>query len=104
VPAAATPAVATDEPFRIAIVMPSSKDDIAWSQSMYSALVAVQTEMGGESALEIAVSENMFQVADAAAAIRGYAADDNDLVIAHGTQYGDSMFEVAIDFPETSFA
>jgi len=71
---------------------------------MYSALVAVQTEMGGESALEIAVSENMFQVADAAAAIRGYAADDNDLVIAHGTQYGDSMFEVAIDFPETSFA
>lgn len=71
---------------------------------MYSALVAVQAEMGGESAMEIAVSENMFQVADAAAAIRDYAADGNDLVIAHGTQYGNSMFEVARDFPETSFA
>lgn len=106
--AAETPAAAeeaaTDEPFRIAIVMPSSKEDIAWSQSMYAALVAVQTEMGGESAMQIAVSENMFQVADAAAAIRDYAADGNDLVIAHGTQYGNSMFEVAKDFPETSFA
>lgn len=106
--AAETPAAAeeaaTGEPFRIAIVMPSSKEDIAWSQSMYSALVAVQAEMGGESALEISVSENMFQVADAAAAIRDYAADGNHLVIAHGTQYGNSMFEVAKDFPETSFA
>lgn len=71
---------------------------------MYAALVAVQTEMGGESAMQISVSENMFQVADAAAAIRDYAADGNNLVIAHGTQYGNSMFEVAKDFPETSFA
>ena len=102
-PAAGGEAAAGD-PCRIAIVMPSSKEDIAWSQAMYTALVAVQTEMGGESALQIAVSENMFQVADAAAAIRDYAADGNHLVIAHGTQYGNSMFEVAKDFPETSFA
>lgn len=102
--AAAEEAAATGEPFRVAIVMPSSTEDIAWSQSMYSALMAVQAEMGGESALQISVSENMFQVADAAAAIRDYAADGNQLVIAHGTQYGDSMFEVARDFPETSFA
>ena len=94
----------SDGPFRIAIVMPSSTTDIAWSQAMYDALVAVQTEMGGEGALEIAYSENMFQVTDAAAAIRDYAADGYDLVIAHGTQYGNSMFEVATDFPETSFA
>ncbi|MCB0060694.1 MAG: BMP family protein [Caldilineaceae bacterium] len=102
--APAEESAAGGEPFRVAIVMPSSTEDIAWSQSMYSALVAVQTEMGGESAMEISVSENMFQVADAAAAIRDYAADGNDLVIAHGTQYGNSMFEVAKDFPETSFA
>lgn len=95
---------AAGEPFRVAIVMPSTAEDIAWSQAMYTALVAVQAEMGGESAMEIAVSENMFQVADAAAAIRDYAADGNNLVIAHGTQFGNSMFEVARDFPETSFA
>jgi len=91
-------------PFRIAIVMPSSTTDLAWSQAMYDALKSVQAELGGESAVEIAYSEGMFQVTDAAAAIRDYAADGYDLVIAHGTQYGNSMFEVAVDFPETSFA
>ncbi|RME64846.1 MAG: BMP family ABC transporter substrate-binding protein [Caldilineae bacterium] len=95
---------ASSEPFRVAIVMPSSTTDLAWSQAIYSALVAVQEEMGGESAMEIAYSENMFQVTDAAAAIRDYASEGYDLVIAHGTQYGNSMFEVAADFPETSFA
>ena len=60
--------------------------------------------MGGEDALEIAYTENMFQVADAAHAIRDYATDGYDLVIAHGAQYGNTLFEVAADFPETSFA
>jgi basic membrane protein A len=71
---------------------------------MYDALLAVQTEMGGEGAMEIAYTENMFQVADAAAALRDYASEGYDLVIAHGTQFGNSMFEVATDFPDTSFA
>jgi basic membrane lipoprotein Med (substrate-binding protein (PBP1-ABC) superfamily) len=92
------------EQFRVAIVMPSTITDLAWSQAMYDGLVSIQTDMGGEEAMEIAYSESMFNVADAAAAIRDYAADDYDLVIAHGTQYGNSMFEVATDFPETSFA
>lgn len=106
-PAADAPAAAeaeSAEPFRIAIVMPSSTTDLAWSQSMYGALLAVQEEMGGPGALEIAYSENMFQVTDAAAAIRDYASEGFDLVMAHGTQYGNSMFDVATDFPETSFA
>jgi basic membrane protein A and related proteins len=102
--ATAAPVAESADPFRIAIVMPSSNTDLAWSQSMYSALLAVQEEMGGAGALEIAYSENMFQVTDAAAAIRDYASEGFDLVIAHGTQYGNSMFDVATDFPETSFA
>jgi basic membrane lipoprotein Med (substrate-binding protein (PBP1-ABC) superfamily) len=100
---AATPAPAAG-PFRIAVVMPSAITDMAFSQSMYDALLAVQTEMGGNSALEIAYSEGMFNVPDAAAAIRDYASDGFDLVIAHGSQYGASVQEVAPDFPETSFA
>jgi basic membrane protein A len=71
---------------------------------MYQALLAVQTEMGGAGALEIAYSEGMFNVPDAAAAIRDYATQGFDLVIAHGSQYGASVQEVAPDFPETSFA
>ena len=100
----AAAAAPSGEPFRIALIMPSTTTDYSWSQSMYDGLKAVQTEMGGEGALEIAVTENMFQVADAANAIRDYATDGYDLVIAHGAQYGTPLFEVARDFPETSFA
>ena len=71
---------------------------------MFDSLKAVQAEMGGESALEIAFSEGMFRVTDASAAIRDYASEGFDLVIAHGAQYGNSVFEVASDFTETSFA
>ncbi|MBE2238328.1 MAG: BMP family protein [Caldilineaceae bacterium] len=91
-------------PLRIAIIMPSSITDVAWSQSMYTGLKAVQAEMGGEAAMQISYTENMFNVADAATAIRDYAVDGNDIVIAHGTQYGNAMFDVAVEFPETTFA
>ena len=59
--------------------------------------------MGAEN-FEIAYSENMFVVDDAAAALRDYASQGFDLVIAHGSQYGSSLVEIAPDFPETSFA
>lgn len=101
-PAAEAPA-ASGEVFRVAFVLPSPVTDLAWGQSMYDGLKAVQAEMG-EANMEIAYSDSMFQVADAAAAIRDYATEGYNLIIAHGTQYGDSVFEVAKDFPETSFA
>jgi len=106
--APATEAPATEapagEPFRVAVVMPSAINDLAFSQSMYDALLHVQEEMGGEAAFEIVYSENMFVVDDAAAAIRDYASQGFNLVIAHGSQYGSSLQETAPDFPETSFA
>ena len=102
--ATAEAAAPSGKPFRIALIMPSTTTDYSWSQSIYDGLKKVQAEMGGEGALEIAVTENMFQVADAANAIRDYATDGYDLVIAHGAQYGTPLFEVAKDFPDTSFA
>jgi basic membrane protein A len=91
-------------PFRVAVVMPSAINDLAFSQSMYDALLTIQGEMGGEEAMEIVYSDGMFVVDDAAAAIRDYAAEGFNLVIAHGSQYGSSLQEIAPDFPETSFA
>ena len=102
-PAAEEP-VAEEGPFRVAVVMPSAINDLAFSQSMYDALVAIQDEMGGEDSMEIVYSESMFVVDDAAAAIRDYASQGFNLVIAHGSQYGSSLQEIAPDFPETSFA
>jgi len=91
------------EPFRVAVIMPSAINDAAFSQSMYDALLKIQSEMGAEN-FEIAYSENMFVIDDAAAAIRDYASQGYTLVIAHGSQYGSSLVEIAPEFPETSFA
>jgi basic membrane protein A len=90
--------------FRVAVIMPSTINDLAFSQSMYEALVSIQEDMGGEEAMELVYSENMFVVDDAAAAIRDYASQGYDLIIAHGSQYGSSLKEIAPDFPETAFA
>lgn len=88
--------------FRVAVIMPSSISDLAFSQSMYDALLAIQEEMGKEE-FQFVYSESMFVVADAAAAIRDYASEGYDLIIAHGSQYGSSLVDIAPDFPNTSF-
>ena len=97
-------AAVTAAPFRIAVVMPSATTDMAFSQSMWSALQTVQKEMGGASALDLKFSENMYNVPDAAAAVRDYASQGFDIVIAHGSQYGSSVQEIAKDFPNVTFA
>ena len=99
----ATPEVMVEKPFRVAIVMPSTITDAAFSQSMYEGLLVVQSEMGKDK-MEIAYSESLFKVPDAAAALRDYATQGFDLVIAHGSQYGTSLQQIAPEFPETSFA
>jgi basic membrane protein A and related proteins len=104
-PTAMPAATATAQPaFKVAVIFPSTINDAAFSQSMYEGLKAVQTEMGGPSKMEIAYSENLFNVPDAAAAMRDYATKGYDLVIAHGSQYGSSLEQIAPDFPKTSFA
>ncbi len=95
---------AKEEVLRVAVVLPSTINDMAFSQSMYDSLIQIQTEMGGADKMELVYSENMFVVDDAAAAIRDYAARGYNLVIAHGSQYGSSLQEIAPDFPETTFA
>lgn len=102
--AAAIVAQAAAAPVRIAVVMPSATTDAAFSQSMWQALQAVQKEMGGESAIVLKYTENMWNVPDAAAAIRDYASSGFDIVIAHGSQYGSSVQEIAPDFPKVTFA
>jgi hypothetical protein len=55
------------KPLRVAAVLPSATTDMAWSQSMSSALKTVQQDLGGESAMEPKISENMADVSVAAA-------------------------------------
>ena len=90
--------VADIEQIRIAVVMPSTITDLAWSQAIYDSLLRLQEAAGGPEVMEIAYTENMFNVTDAAAALRDYADEGYNIVIAHGTQYGTSMFEIAPDY------
>ena len=95
-----TTTAAPAEALRVAIVAPSASNDLAFTQSMVDAVAVI----AGERDIEVAVTDGTFVVEDAAAAIRDYASQGFDLVIAHGSQYGGSLAEIAPDFPETSFA
>ena len=99
----ATTAAATAEPFRVALVLPSTSGDFGISQGVVTGMERIQTERGGPASFEIASSENMFVVDDAAAAIRDFASRGFDVVIAASSAYGSSIEEIAPDFPDVSF-
>ena len=97
---APAPAAAPSGPLRVAIVAPSASNDLAFTQSIVDGVAA----LGEMRDLEVEVTDGTFIVEDAAVAIREYAEAGFDLVIAHGSQYGGSLQEIAQDFPDTSFA
>jgi basic membrane protein A and related proteins len=94
---------ASGKPLRVAVVMPSAITDQSFSQSMWQALQTLQKDLGGPSAMEIKYTENMTKVPDAAAALRDYATQGFDIVIAHGSQFIAPAAEVAKDFPKVTF-
>ena len=95
---------AHDEVFRVAALMPSATNDLAFSQSMYDALVAIQAELG-EEAFEFTIQDSTYIVDDAAVALRDWAASgEYQLVIAHGSQYGPIVEELSAEFTDVSFA
>ncbi|MDH3679728.1 MAG: BMP family protein [Acidimicrobiia bacterium] len=92
--------VDADGPIQIAVVAPSAQNDLAFTQSMVDAL----TVIGESRDIELDITDGTVIVEDAASAIRGYADDGFDLVIAHGSQYGAPLSEIAPDFPDIAFA
>jgi basic membrane protein A len=92
---------AADGDFRIGIVAPSAQDDYAFTQSIVDAVATISAEFDG---VAVDITDNTFVTDEAAATIRSYAAGGYDLVIAHGSQYGTSLAEIAGEFPETAFA
>ncbi|MDH4280088.1 MAG: BMP family ABC transporter substrate-binding protein [Acidimicrobiia bacterium] len=83
---------------RVAIVAPSAENDLAFTQSIIEGVDA----LSGVS--DVAVTPGTFVVEDAATAIRNYAEDGYDLILAHGSQYGGPLQEIAAEYPDTAFA
>ncbi len=90
-----------DSAFRVAIVAPSARNDLAFTQSMVDAMNVIAAERGN---VEVDVTDGTFVVDEAVAAIRGYADQGYDLVIAHGSQYGGPLKDLAPDYPGVAFA
>ena len=86
--------------FKVALIAPSATNDLAFTQSMYSALEGLKASEN----LQISVSANEFVVSDAANIIREYASEGYNLVIAHGSQYGSTIESLAPQFPKVAFA
>jgi basic membrane protein A len=93
--------VGADAALRIGIVAPSARDDLAFTQSIVDAANVIADERSG---VDIDITDNTFVTEEAAAAIRDYAAEGYDLVLAHGSQYGTSLVDIAAEFPGTAFA
>ena len=85
---------------KVALIEPSLRNDLAFSQSMYAAA----SSLAGPMHFKLSVSDNLFNVTDAANAMRQYASEGYNLVIAHGSQYGGTVQQLASQFPKTSFA
>lgn len=92
--------LAAGKALRVAIIAPSAQNDLAFTQSIIDGIKAIQKDRE----IELAITDGTFVVEDAASAIRDYAKKGFDLVIAHGSQYGGSLKEIAPDFPNTAFA
>ncbi len=97
---AASSSAATIKTLKVAIVAPSAVNDLAFTQSMVAAVDSLKAKYH----LQIAVSDNEFVVSDAANIIRQYASQGYNLVIAHGSQYGSTIQQLAPQFPKVSFA
>ena len=93
--------MAGPEPLRAAVVTPSAENDLAFSQSIVDALHRMED---ARLLSEVAITPGTFIVEDAGVALRNYAEDGYDLVIAHGSQYGGLLEEIAPAFPDTAFA
>src|SRR5512145_445530 len=100
VSAAGAPGKTEQSQLKVALIAPSAHNDLAFTQSMHQALRNIAKKNG----FQLSVSENQFVVANAANIIRQYAKQGYDLVIAHGSQYGGTIQQLAPQFPKTSFA
>ncbi len=82
---------------RIAIVAPSASNDRSFTQSLVEGVKALGDRV------QYVITNNASRE-EAAVTIRDYAKEGYDLIIAHGSQDGGSLQEIALDFPDVSFA
>lgn len=101
-PTTAAAAPATVAPAKkewvFAIILPSSKDDKAFSESGYTGLTNAVKKVGGK----VVFQENV-PVASAQEALRNLASQKPTIVMSLGGQFADAIATVAPSFPDVQF-
>jgi basic membrane lipoprotein Med (substrate-binding protein (PBP1-ABC) superfamily) len=83
---------------RVGLVTPGSIGDAAWNSGAYEGLQRVHDSLG------LAVSHVEARTpAEQSEALRAYAAQNYDLVFAHGFEFQDAAERVSADYPRTVF-
>ena len=90
----------TTEVLKVAILLPSNKNDLAWNQEAFEGVQALATQDN----IEFAYTEQVgFSAEEAARFARLYAEEGFDLVIGHNSGFKDGIFQVAAEFPDVQF-
>jgi basic membrane protein A len=97
-----TAAPAGPEALRVALILPGRIDDLAWNQAGYRSFLRLQGALGAE--IETSWVENVYTNVDIVPALRDYAQRGYDIIIGHGFQFQEPLYEVAPEFPDTMFA
>lgn len=95
---ASNAAPAGEKQMKVALLTPGDINDAGWNQLAYESLQTVEKEFGAKTAHQ--VTKN---TADQQAALRDFGAENFDLVLCHGFEYGDRVLPLAPDFPGTKF-
>jgi len=95
--ASAPPPSAAGATFRVALLLPGSKDDQGWNQLAWEGLPLIERELGART------SDQRATAAQALESMRAYARDGYQLIFAHGSEYEDAARQAAKEFPQTDF-
>jgi basic membrane protein A len=86
---------------KMALVLPGNINDLSWNQVAYEGAKRLEEE----GLVELAYTETVPEdAASLTQAVSGYADQGYELIIAHSFGYGDPLFKLAKDYPDTNFA
>ncbi|HTL88627.1 MAG TPA: BMP family protein [Leptolyngbya sp.] len=83
---------------RIALIIDGSPTDRSWNQKAYEAAQSLKSD-----GVDVVVSESI-SPANVERVLRQYAEAGYSPIVAHSFNYGDAVFKVAKEFPNTNFA
>lgn len=88
----------SEDPFRVAIVLPGVITDNGWNQFGLEGVQSLEESIGAETAYVEQVAQ-----ADQVEALADFARREYDVVIGHGGQFDAAILQVAEDYPDTFF-